>query len=112
MLSAVSWERRLQSRASVHLAHTDISITPTTNTHRERKCLTSSFRGRLETRLEPTDADHRRCDVFFLCLPHGTAAAKAKELFYGRALIVDLSADFRFEDISIYERHYVEHQAK
>jgi N-acetyl-gamma-glutamyl-phosphate reductase len=101
---------------SILLGHPDISTTLiTSNTYRGKKVsdVFPLFRGRLETRLEPTDDDHRgKCDVYFLCLPHGTAAAKAKELFDGQALIVDLSADFRFEDVSLYQRHYVEHQAK
>jgi N-acetyl-gamma-glutamyl-phosphate reductase len=35
----------------------------------------------------------------------------AKKLFDGKSVIIDLSADFRFEDISTYESSYVKHTA-
>ncbi|HOJ44186.1 MAG TPA: N-acetyl-gamma-glutamyl-phosphate reductase, partial [Syntrophorhabdaceae bacterium] len=67
----------------------------------------------LEETLEPTDENHRgRCDVYFLCLPHGTSMETADKLFDGRSIIIDLSADFRFEDIALYERTYTRHLAK
>lgn len=101
---------------SILHGHPDISVTLiTSNTYRGKKIsdVFPLFRKRFEMQLEPTDADHRgACDVYFLCLPHGTSAQKAKELFDGRSLIVDLSADFRFEDVALYERAYVPHQAK
>jgi N-acetyl-gamma-glutamyl-phosphate reductase len=101
---------------SILSGHPDIRISlVTSNTHRGKRIsdVFPLFRDRLETRLEATDEDHRsKCDVYFLCLPHGTAAAKAEGLFDGRALIVDLSADFRFEDPALYERHYGAHRAK
>ncbi len=46
------------------------------------------------------------CDVLFLCMPHGQAA---KEIDRWRALaplVVDLSADFRLRDASVYRRWY------
>lgn len=85
----------------------------TSNTYRGRK-LSDLFPslGSFEGTLEATDDDHRgKCDVYFLCLPHGTAAAKARTLFDGKACIIDLSADFRFENLSLYEKHYVKHGA-
>lgn len=101
---------------SLLLTHPDAKIKLiTSNTYRGRKIsdIFPLFRGRLEEVLQPTDGDHRgSCDVYFLCLPHGTAMDKARELFDGKALIVDLSADFRFEDLSVYERTYVPHTAK
>ena len=55
--------------------------------------------GSFEGVLEATDDDHRgKCDAYFLCLPHGTSAEKARELLDGKARVIDLSADFRFED--------------
>ena len=101
---------------SLLLQHPDAKITLiTSNTYRGRKIsdIFPLFRGRLEDVLQPTDADHRgSCDVFFLCLPHGTSMEKARELFDGQALIVDLSADFRFEDVALYESVYVPHTAR
>jgi N-acetyl-gamma-glutamyl-phosphate reductase len=101
---------------SILLRHPDVAITLiTSNTHRGQRIsdIFPLFRSRLETRLEATDEDHSgKCDVYFLCLPHGTAAEKAKRLFDGRSTIVDLSADFRFEDAELYRKYYVDHQAK
>ncbi|HAR96329.1 MAG TPA: N-acetyl-gamma-glutamyl-phosphate reductase [Deltaproteobacteria bacterium] len=86
----------------------------TSNTHRGKRIssLFPLFRGRLDIELKPTDGDHRgACDAFFLCLPHGSSAKKTRELYDDRSIIIDLSADFRFEDRSLYERHYITHGA-
>lgn len=100
---------------SILQQHPSVKVTlATSNTHRGKRIsdLFPLFRGRLDIELRPTDADHRgACDIFFLCLPHGSSALKAKELYDGRSIIIDLSADFRFEDRSLYERHYVPHSA-
>jgi N-acetyl-gamma-glutamyl-phosphate reductase len=50
----------------------------------------------------------RKADVYFLCLPHGTAAAYAQKLKAAQpdALIIDLSGDFRFKTPESYKRWY------
>lgn len=100
---------------SILQQHPSVEVTlATSNTYRGKRIsdLFPLFKGRLDIELQPTDADYRgACDVFFLCLPHGSSALKAKELYDGRSIIVDLSADFRFEDRALYERHYVTHCA-
>ena len=100
---------------STLLAHPQATVTlVTSNTYKGKK-ISSLFpllKGRFEAELEPTDGSYRgACDVYFLCLPHGTSMDKAKELFDGRSLIVDLSADFRFEDLGTYEQAYILHRA-
>jgi N-acetyl-gamma-glutamyl-phosphate reductase len=52
------------------------------------------------------DAMVERCDVIFLGLPHGHAAAMAPELVERGVRVVDLGADFRLEDPAIYARYY------
>jgi N-acetyl-gamma-glutamyl-phosphate reductase len=100
---------------SILQQHPSVRVTlATSNTFRGKRIsdLFPLFRGRVDAELQPTDADYRgACDVFFLCLPHGSSALKAKELYDGRSVIIDLSADFRFEDRSLYERHYITHGA-
>ena len=100
---------------SLLLTHPDAKINLiTSNTYRGRRIsdIFPWFKGRFEEALQPTDDDHRgKCDVYFLCLPHGTSMQKARELYDGKAVIVDLSADFRFEDIQMYEKSYVPHAA-
>lgn len=86
----------------------------TSNTYKDKKIseVFPLLKGIYEDILVPTDMDHRgKCDVYFLCLPHGNSMEMAKHLFDNRAIIIDLSADFRFEDLEIYESTYIKHVA-
>lgn len=52
-----------------------------------------------------------RCDAVFLALPHGLSVAMVSELLPMGLKCVDLGADFRFKDRTIYERYYeLEHK--
>ena len=44
-------------------------------------------------------------DVVFLCLPHKTAQDTVAALF-GKVKVIDLSADFRLDDVATYEKYY------
>lgn len=98
------------------LAHSDVKITLiTSNTYKGKKIsdIFPALKGVFENILEPTDENHAgKCDVYFLCLPHGSSMETAKNIFDRKAVIIDLSADFRFEDVAIYEKAYVPHTAK
>ncbi|MCX5816112.1 MAG: N-acetyl-gamma-glutamyl-phosphate reductase [Proteobacteria bacterium] len=100
---------------SLLLTHPLVKITLiTSNTYKGRKVsdIFPLLKGLFEETLVPTDEDHRgKCDVYFLCLPHGTSMETAKTLYNDKAVIIDLSADFRFEDLNIYEKTYVTHTA-
>ncbi|MCS7281131.1 MAG: N-acetyl-gamma-glutamyl-phosphate reductase [Desulfobacterota bacterium] len=100
---------------SILLNHPDVEIVfITSNTYEGQKVsqVFPSFFKLFEERLIKTDQDLKgKCDVFFLCLPHGSSMEKAKELYDGKCLIIDLSADFRFEDRALYERYYTFHKA-
>jgi N-acetyl-gamma-glutamyl-phosphate reductase len=50
-------------------------------------------------------------DLFFLALPHGTAATYARALIAAGKRVIDLSADFRIADLATYQRYYGEHHA-
>lgn len=51
-------------------------------------------------------------DVVFLCLEHGESSQVAGEVLdAGPGLVVDLAADFRTEDLRLYERYYGPHAA-
>jgi N-acetyl-gamma-glutamyl-phosphate/LysW-gamma-L-alpha-aminoadipyl-6-phosphate reductase len=51
-------------------------------------------------------------DVVFLCLEHGASSRVAGEVFdAGPGLVVDLAADFRVQDLRLYERFYGPHAA-
>jgi N-acetyl-gamma-glutamyl-phosphate reductase len=98
------------------LSHSDVKITLiTSNTYKGKKIsdVFPVLKGVFENILEPTDEKHvGKCDVYFLCLPHGNSMETAKKLYDGKAVIIDLSADFRFEDVATYEKAYVPHTAK
>lgn len=54
----------------------------------------------------------QKADVFFLCLPHKAAMETASILYKKGKIVIDLSADFRIKDKSIYEATYnTEHTA-
>ena len=66
------------------------------------------FRGRTPLVIEPADINKlsRLADVVFLALPHKVAQEYAAPFFDAGKIVIDLSADFRFEDIAIYEKTY------
>lgn len=101
---------------SALVSHPNVTISLITSNTYKGKRISNIFpllKGRFEEILVPTDDDHAgKCDVYFLCLPHGTSMEAAKKLYNGKVLIVDLSADFRFEDVKIYEGSYIPHTAK
>jgi N-acetyl-gamma-glutamyl-phosphate reductase len=97
-------------------SHPNVKVTLiTSNTHRGRKIsdIFPSLKGVFEEILVSTDGDHKgACDAYFLCLPHGTSMKIARDLYDERAVIIDLSADFRFEDAAVYEKAYIPHTAR
>jgi N-acetyl-gamma-glutamyl-phosphate reductase len=101
---------------SLLLTHPDVKISLiTSNTYKGEKLskVFPVFKGVFEETLVSTDEDHRgECDVFFLGLPHGTSMETAARIYDDKAVIIDLSADFRFEDVNIYESAYVKHTAQ
>jgi len=72
-----------------------------------------SFHGVLDGMIVAFDADDVRAhaDVAFLALPHGAAAAVAKELRARGMLVLDLSADFRLHDRAVHTQWYGEDHA-
>ncbi|HVN97177.1 MAG TPA: N-acetyl-gamma-glutamyl-phosphate reductase [Syntrophorhabdaceae bacterium] len=98
------------------LSHSGVKINlVTSNTYKGKKIsdVFPVLKGSFENVLEPTDKDHAgKCDVYFLCLPHGSSMETAKALYDGKAIIIDLSADFRFDDVGLYEKTYIPHTAK
>lgn len=53
----------------------------------------------------------RAAEFFFVALPHKTAMAVVPTLLAAGAKVVDLSADFRFRDRTVYEHWYQAHTA-
>ncbi len=53
----------------------------------------------------------RSAEVVFLALPHGTSMDIAPVFFQAGAKVIDLSADFRLADLSVYEQWYGKHRS-
>jgi len=47
-----------------------------------------------------------QAEIFFVALPHGEAMKIVAQLLEGGVKVIDLSADHRFNDASVYERWY------
>ena len=54
----------------------------------------------------PEDADLDQCDVVFFATPHGVAMRDAPALIKKGVRVIDLSADYRLEDIATWEKWY------
>ena len=55
----------------------------------------------------------RKADVVFLALPHTEAMETAARFFRADKIVIDLSADFRIHNASLYEKWYgVKHKAR
>jgi N-acetyl-gamma-glutamyl-phosphate reductase len=66
-----------------------------------------SLRGRVDLSFtEPDGKALKGCDVVFFATPHGVAMNEARALLDAGAKIVDLSADFRLQDLAEWERWY------
>ncbi len=54
----------------------------------------------------------RRADVIFTATPQGLCASLVNEAILSETKIIDLSADFRIKDVSVYEKWYgIEHKS-
>lgn len=62
--------------------------------------------------LSPAEVDLQGVDLVFLCLPHAASAATAVTALEAGVKVIDLSADFRLDDVTVYETWYkVKHPA-
>jgi len=65
--------------------------------------------------IEPADVKkiNTLADIVFLALPHKVSQEYAPHFFNVGKIVIDLSADFRFDDVSLYEKTYATpHKAK
>jgi N-acetyl-gamma-glutamyl-phosphate reductase len=66
-----------------------------------------SLRGRVNLAFSsPDKAKLTECDVVFFATPHGVAMAQAPELVAAGVKVIDLAADFRLQDTSVFEKWY------
>ena len=66
------------------------------------------LRGRIELVCEDVDVEKfgKECDVVFVATPDGLAMKFAPGLLAGGAKVIDYAADFRFQDVGLYEQYY------
>lgn len=55
------------------------------------------------------DKLEKRCDVIFLALPHSVSMNFVPQLIKINKKVIDLSADFRFNNLDTYEKYYQKH---
>ena len=92
------------------LRHPGVEITALTSRRENRPVdqvhpsLTGQLGLPLEN-LEPTEVA-RRAEAVFSCLPHTATAAVVPELLAGGAKVIAFGADYRFNDVAVYEKWY------
>jgi len=55
---------------------------------------------------DPATVDLTQCDVVFFATPHGVAMAQAPALVAAGVKVIDLAADFRLQDVVVFEKWY------
>jgi len=55
---------------------------------------------------DPASANLGQCDVVFFATPHGVAMSQAQALIAAGVKVIDLAADFRLQDIQVFEKWY------
>ncbi|MBX3641169.1 MAG: N-acetyl-gamma-glutamyl-phosphate reductase [Nitrosomonas sp.] len=69
--------------------------------------LFTSLRGHVDLKFsDPADSGLDKCDLVFFATPNGIAMQQAKALVQADVKIIDLSADFRIKDITVWEKWY------
>lgn len=103
------------------LSHPNVKITRLYNSGKSKqKAVVISdvfpkFKKRLDLACGKPDFDQikKDCDLIFLALPHTISMQFAPKLLKMGKRVIDLSADYRIKNPSIYEKHYkVTHQDK
>ncbi len=97
-------------------SHPDVSVTAATSRQHEGKPLSSIY-PHLQQRTDlvctnPSPAELAElADFYFCAVPHQAAMALVPGLIEAGRKVVDLSADFRFRDVAVYEQWYQPHSA-
>jgi len=91
--------------------HPNVEITALTTRQEDRPHVSQVhpyLTGMLDLHLEAWGPKEliERCDCVFGCLPHGASASVIPELLDGGCRVVDLSADYRLNDVATYEKWY------
>jgi len=75
--------------------------------------ISPNLKGIVDIEIEKPDYGKigKDADLVFIATPHGVAMKFVPELLKGGAKVVDLSADYRFDDVKVFESYYVKHES-
>lgn len=66
-----------------------------------------SLRGHVDLAFtDPASSNLSTCDVVFFATPHGVAMSQAQTLLDANVKVIDLAADFRLQDVAVFEKWY------
>ncbi|WP_145354999.1 N-acetyl-gamma-glutamyl-phosphate reductase [Roseimaritima multifibrata] len=91
--------------------HPQAEVTAVTSRGDEGKSIVEvhpALRGSIDLPLSLADPAvlAQQCDVAFCCLPHAASAESVRSLREVGLRVIDLSADFRLREVSVYEEWY------
>lgn len=94
------------------LAHPHVEIVHLTSRQHEDTPIGEVYPHLSHLDLSVSNTDHKQVgkdsDVVFLGLPHKTAQDVVADL-HGKVKVIDLSADYRLDDVETYEKYYTTH---
>lgn len=94
------------------IAHPRVELAYLTSRQHENAKLGEAYPhlSHINARVTNTDLDDvaKNSDVVFLALPHKTAQDAVAQL-HGKVKVIDLSADYRLDDVKTYEKYYGPH---
>ncbi|GJL71631.1 MAG: N-acetyl-gamma-glutamyl-phosphate reductase [Nitrosomonas sp.] len=83
------------------------TITSRSETGMDVADLFTNLRGQISLKFcDPTEAKLDQCDLVFFATPNGIAMRQAKALLDAGTRVIDLAADFRIKDVSVWEKWY------
>lgn len=96
--------------------HPDVKLTVVTSRQYSGKPFSEiypSMTGLIDLVCEPMSADMicKNADVIIIALPHKIPMEIVPDFIERGKKVIDLSADFRFQNVSLYETHYQPHTA-
>ena len=90
--------------------HPNVELTAITSRKEDGMAVADMFpnlRGHVKLAFSaPEKAPLTGCDVVFFATPHGVAMNQARELLAANVRLIDLGADFRLQDVSVFEKWY------
>ncbi len=116
IVGAKGWAAR--ELIAILLRHPAVNLTMLGDKLDQSEPVVDSFpelRGITDLMIEQADVEklNAAADMIFLALPHKVAQGYAAPFCAAHKLVIDLSADFRFDDISVYEKTYgITHSAR